>query len=312
MIISASYRTDIPAFYGAWFINRFRAGSAMVANPYGGKPSRVALRTGIGGALIDGYVFWTRNIGPFVPALDEVRRADLSFVIQYTITAYPKPLEPAVIDARRSIALIRLVARAHGPRTVVWRYDPILVTDLTPIDWHLTNFAMLAGHLEGAVDEVVISFAQLYRKAVRNLTVAGRDNGFGWCDPDRTQKQDLAQRLAAIARAHGMVLSLCTQPDLIAHGPGMDGPVPARCIDAVRLSDTAGRPIAARTKGNRPGCLCAESRDIGDYDCCPHGCVYCYAVTSRPMAKRRFQAHDPAGDYLVRRAETAAPAAVGP
>jgi hypothetical protein len=91
-----------------------------------------------------------------------------------------------------------------------------------------------------------------------------------------------------------MRLTLCTQPALATKGIG-----PARCVDAERLSDVAGRPIAAREKGNRPGCLCAESRDIGDYDSCTHGCVYCYAVASRSAAQRRRRAHDPAGEMLI-------------
>ena len=91
-----------------------------------------------------------------------------------------------------------------------------------------------------------------------------------------------------------MTLRLCTQPDLV-----QDGVAAARCIDAVRLADLAERPFTAKTKGNRPGCLCAESRDIGAYDSCPQGCVYCYAVNNRGLAKRRRQAHDPDGEFLV-------------
>lgn len=291
MIVSASYRTDIPAFYAAWFQARLQAGYCMVSNPYGGRPSRVSLRDGV-----DGYVFWTRNIGPFLPALDTVRRSGLPFVVQYTITNYPKALETSVIPADRSVAMIRRLAGDYGGRAVVWRYDPILVSDLTPPEWHVANFARLAARLEGAVDEVVVSFAQIYRKTARHLAAAARAHRFAWRDPPMEERCRAVERLAVIAGAHGMRLTLCTQPDLAAAVPAA---APAACIDAGRLSDLAGRPIAARIKGNRPGCLCAESRDIGDYDTCPHGCVYCYAVASRPLAKARFQAHDPDGEFLA-------------
>ncbi|MFQ6017968.1 MAG: DUF1848 family protein, partial [Kiloniellaceae bacterium] len=100
--------------------------------------------------------------------------------------------------------------------------------------------------------------------------------------------------LAEIAGDFGMTASLCAQPELL--GPGLE---PARCIDAARLSAVAGRSIPARTRGNRPGCLCAESRDIGAYDSCPHGCVYCYAVRRQALAKRRYRTHDPTGDFLI-------------
>ncbi len=289
MIVSASYRTDIPAFYGPWFDNRFRAGWAMVANPYGGRPSRVALREGV-----DGYVFWTRNIGPFLPSLAMVTAAGLPFVVQYTVTNYPRPFEPSVIPAERSLALIRRLADQWGPRVAVWRYDPILISDLTPEEWHLDNFAGLATVLAGAVDEVVVSFAQIYRKTARHLAVAAKLHHFAWEDPAAGRKRHLIDRLSQIAAPHGMRLTLCTQPDLA------DDRIPAaRCIDVARLSDLAGHPFAARLKGNRPGCLCAESRDIGDYDSCPHGCVYCYAVGSRGLAKRRFRDQDPAGEFLA-------------
>ena len=103
----------------------------------------------------------------------------------------------------------------------------------------------------------------------------------------------LLAELAAIARDLGLKPTLCAQPELLS--PGLE---PARCIDAQRLSDIAGRPIAARAKGNRPGCLCAESRDIGAYDTCPHGCVYCYAVSDRRRARTNFKAHRPETEQL--------------
>ncbi|WP_309421022.1 DUF1848 domain-containing protein [Telmatospirillum sp.] len=295
MIISASYRTDIPAFYRTWFQNRFAAGFCRVSNPYGGPPTRVSLRDDV-----DGYVFWTRNAAPFRPALDIVHRAGLPFIVQYTVTGYPRALESGVPDGETSVAVIRRLASDFGRRAVVWRYDPILYSDLTPPDWHRANFAGLACRLEGAVDEVVVSFAQIYRKTGRNLAAAAQTFAFGWQDPPGDEKRRMLSDLAAIAGEHGMRLALCTQPDLVSE----ETPA-ARCIDAARLSDLAGRPIAARIKGNRPGCLCAESRDIGTYDSCPQGCVYCYAVDLRSRAKDRLRRHDPDGEFLL------PPAAVG-
>ena len=291
MIVSASYRTDIPAFYAEWFRRRFAVGHALVVNPYGGKDSRVSLRDGV-----DGFVFWTRNIGPFLPALAEVRQAGLPFVIQYTITAYPRSLETSVISAERSLALIAEVAARYGPRAVVWRYDPVIVSSETPADFHRDTFARLATALSGKVDEVVISFATLYAKTVRNLNRAATAHGFTWADPPDEDKRNLAAELAAIAAAHGLRLTICCQ-----EGLGLAG---AACVDARRLEDVAAgwdlaRTVKAKRKGNRPFCLCHESRDIGAYESCPHGCVFCYAVTSPALAKRHFHRHDPDGDYLL-------------
>jgi len=288
MIVSASYRTDIPALYGEWFLNRLVAGHALVANPYGGKPYHVSLRAGD----VDGFVLWTRNIGPLADRLSEVA-AVAPFTVQFTATGYPRALEPGVIDRDAATEQIHSLARAWGPRAVVWRYDPVVDTDLTDPAWHRRNFAAMAATLEGAVDEAVISFAQIYAKTRRNLDAAARTHGFSWRDPEDGEKRALAGELATIAAAHGMRLTVCSQPDY-----AVGGAEPARCIDAARLSDIAGHEIAARIKGNRPGCLCHESRDIGAYDSCPQGCAYCYAVSSRDAAKRFLAAHDPAGEGL--------------
>jgi hypothetical protein len=288
MIVSASYRTDIPAFYAAWFMNRLAAGLCRVPNPYGGADYHVALAPG----AVDGFVFWTRNIAPLQGDLEAVRRR-APFVVQFTVTGYPRPLEAAVIAAARAVEQIRALRRGWGRRAVVWRYDPILLTSLTPAEWHLANFAELATALAGAVDEVVVSFAQSYRKTARNLDAAAAEAGFTWRDPPDDEKRELLTLLAAIAGEQAMRLTICTQPAL-----AVPGAVPARCIDAERLGDVAGTPVAARTKGNRPGCLCAESRDIGVYDSCPHGCVYCYAVTHRSRAAAVKAAHDPDAEAL--------------
>lgn len=293
MIVSASYRTDIPAFYGAWFIKRFRAGYAKVANPYGRQVSTVALRQGV-----DGFVFWTRNPAPFAPALRLVRQAGIPFVVSFTVTGYPRALESSVIAPERALAAMRALAGEFGPRALVWRYDPIVFSSLTPASFHRANFAALAEQLAGLVDECVISFANIYKKTARNLAAAAQAHGFAWQDPPGEDKCRLAMDLGDIAQAQGLRLTVCSQPAYTIAGTAA-----AACIDARRLTDVArhwGLPaaITAKVKGNRPGCLCHESRDIGEYDTCPHGCTYCYAVGSRELAKRRFAEHDPDGEFL--------------
>ncbi len=290
MIISASYKTDIPAFYGDWFLRRLNAGHCRMVNPYGGQVHEVPL----GPDSVDGFVFWTRNAQPFLGALETVADRGFPFVVQYTITGYPRELEPSVVAAERAVALVRDLARRHGPRVVVWRYDPVFLTSLNPPDWHRERFARLASALAGACDEVVLSFAHIYDKTRANSTRAARAHGFTWSDPDPEAKQALLGDLAAIAAQSGLRATLCAQAELL-----VEGLEPARCIDAGRLSDLAGRPIAAKTKGNRPGCLCAQSRDIGAYDTCPHGCVYCYAVRRPELAKRNYQAHDPDSPFPI-------------
>jgi len=287
MIVSASYRTDIPAFYADWFAHRLDAGYAMVANPYGGAPYRVALTP----PAASGFVFWTRNTAPFRPVLARLREAGMPFVVQYTLTGYPRTLEPSVIGEDEALAQMRDLADAFGPRSLVWRYDPVLLSTPTPPAFHRRRVARLAAALAGTVDEVCLSFAHIYAKTRRNLQAAAHRHGFTWHDPAPADKRSLLAELTAIAGDHGITATVCSQPEL--------GGTPARCIDADRLADVAGRPLPARRKGNRPGCLCAESRDIGAYDSCPHGCVYCYAVRSRRAAQAGRRAHDPDGVFLL-------------
>jgi sugar phosphate isomerase/epimerase len=290
MIVSVSYRTDIPAFYGAWFMNRLAAGYCRVVNPMGGPAYVVPLTP----EAVDGFVFWTRNAAPFLASLEAIRQRGYPFVVHLTITGYPRALEASVLEAERLVAQARHVAHRFGRRVVVWRYDPILHTSLTPPAWHRENFRRLAGTLAGATDEVIVSFAHLYAKTRRNLAVAASRHGFAWHDGDGEEKRALLRDLAAVAADCGLRLSLCAQPEY-----AVEGTHSARCIDAERLADVGQRPVTARRKGNRPGCACAESRDIGAYDSCPHGCVYCYAVQSPAAAKRRHRTHDPDGEYLI-------------
>lgn len=204
MIVSASYRTDIPAFYGAWFLNRLEAGFCRSANPYGGPALNVALTR----EAVDGFVFWTRNAGPFLPVLDRVAERGFTFVLHYTITGYPRVLETAVPDTDRAVALVRAIAARYGARAVVWRYDPILLSTTTAPGWHRANFAHLAASLAGACDEVVVSFAQLYRKTRTNLAAAAVAQGFAWHDPPAEKKRDLLSDLTAIAGRQGMAHDL--------------------------------------------------------------------------------------------------------
>jgi hypothetical protein len=290
MIISASYRTDIPAFYADWFCRRLAAGSVKVVNPYGGPPSTVALTA----QLVSGFVFWTRNAGSFLPALTAVRAQNTPFLVQYTITGYPRALDAATIAADRAADQIVDIVSRFGAGTVVWRYDPVVFSSLTPPEWHQRSFLRLCQSLRPVVDEVIVSFAHIYRKSERNMTAAARAFGFRWWDPPADEKRALLRRFQVIAAENGLALSLCGQPDLL-----VDGVRPARCIDAERLSRLAGRTITVPQKAHRPTCECFASRDIGAYDSCPQGCVYCYAVASRTLAKQNYGRHDPQAEFLI-------------
>jgi hypothetical protein len=223
-------------------------------------------------------------MAPLLPSLDMMQ---FPFTVSFTATNYPRELEAATVPAERAVAQMRELASRFGPRAVVWRYDPIVFSSLTDAAWHRANFAAMARSLRCAVDEVVVSLMQPYRKSARNLDIAARQHGFSWRDPADDEKRALLRELREIAGDRGMKLTLCAQPHLLVDGVGA-----AHCIDVQRLSDVAGRAIAAREKGNRAGCACAQARDIGAYDSCAQGCAYCYAVTSPQAAQRKIAALD--------------------
>ncbi len=270
-------------------MNRLRAGYCKMVNPYNRRVIRVSLLP----EDVDGIVFWTKNIGPFIRYLPEVRELGFSFIVQHTINSYPRDLEQAVVDAPRAVEQLRQVGEIFGPRVNVWRYDTIINSSLTPREFHIETFGRLAKALEGVTDEVVISFAHFYAKTQRNMQRAAAEHGFAWSDPSDEWKRSLAGDLAALASAQGIQLTVCSQPQFI-----VPGCVEARCVDARRLTDVRGKPVRACLKGNREECGCFESRDIGEYDTCPHGCVYCYAVHNQELAKTRYKQHDPFGESL--------------
>ncbi|TWU02863.1 DUF1848 domain-containing protein [Stieleria varia] len=291
MIISASYKTDIPTFYGEWFMNRLRAGFCKMVNPYNRKAIRVSLNRND----VDGIVFWTKNVAPFVKHLNEVREREFPFVLQHTINAYPRTLEQSVVDSARSVDAFKRVSETHGPRTCVWRYDTVVMSSETPREWHLDSFARIASELRGFTDEVVISFVHFYQKTLRNMNAAAEEFGFEWYEPELTEKRTLLSQFVDIATENGMKLSICAQRELI-----VEGAYDAKCVDADRLIEIAGEDFRSKQKGNRKECGCFASRDIGEYDTCPHGCVYCYAVRNKKLALERFREHDPEGEFLFK------------
>jgi len=271
-------------------MNRLCAGYCLTRNPYNrNSVGRISLLRDD----VDGFVFWTKNAGPFLDVLEEVHKRSYPFVVQYTINAYPRTLEFSVTDAERALKHADLIASRYGSKSLVWRYDPIIFSSETPSERHIEAFDWLASRLEGVTDEVVISFAQVYEKTKRNMDWASREFNFTWTDPDDQTKRNLMRELLKIACVRRLKMTLCSQPYLI-----VTGVEESHCIDARRLSGLAGHDILAKLKGPRKECGCFESKDIGDYDTCPHGCVYCYAVQNRNVAQRRYRQHDPNGEFL--------------
>ncbi len=287
-IISASRRTDIPAFYMSWLMQRLEAGAVSYPNPFGGEVYTVSLRP----EDVHSIVFWSKNYGPFLPHMAELEARGYSFYCHYTLTGTPRAFEPHVPDPlTEGVPVLRELARRTSPRHVQWRFDPIIFTAELGEAFYLERFRELAAALEGATERCYFSFATFYGKAIRQLKRAG----VNYRDPALEEKQSLVRAMADVAEAHGMKLYACCQASLAT------GRVrPAHCIDGELLASLfPDRPLAFKAGGTRAECGCVSSRDLGMYDTCPHSCLYCYANRDPERALARASRHSPEGEMLV-------------
>ena len=291
-IISASRRTDIPAWYGQWFMNRVRAGRARYRNPFGNTIHEVSLRP----EDVIAFVFWTRNGIPFLEAMKELESLGYASYVQYTLTGYGTPLEHRVLGEAQGIESIKAVSDLVGPDRVRWRYDPVILgRPLTAKD-HLDRFARIAAALEGRTRICHISFIQFYVKTRRHLSRLEFRENWDLSDPPDEEKIALARELRSLGRAHGIRVVSCCNP--ILREAGIPEGV---CIDGGLIR--ALRPDLAldglKVKGTRKGCHCVESREIGAYGTCQGGCLYCYATASHTLAAERYSKHDPDAELLA-------------
>ncbi len=287
MIISASRRTDIPAFYSPWLLDRLRAGTVMVRNPF--NPNQVS-QVILDSRTVDGLVFWTKNPAPMLPHLAEIDRLGYQYYFQFTITPYGQDLEPNVPAKAEVIATFIQLAKLIGPERVLWRFDPMILTPTYTAMDHLQQFESLAAQLQGSTRCCTISFLTLYAKCQRNL------RGIKLDSPNITDKIIFIGQMAAIASKYGINLYACCDPLLQEQG----GVAAARCIDDQMLAQILGHSLRVKkATGQRPGCGCAASIDIGAYNTCPHGCRYCYANSNAQVAARNYGGHDPDSPLLT-------------
>ena len=287
MIISASRRTDIPAFYAKWFVNRIRAGFCLVPAPFNpGHVSRVSLNPG---RDVEAVVFWTRNATPLLDHLAELDARGLRYYFLYTLLGYDRRLETGAPALTTAIDRFRRLTERIGAERVIWRYDPIILSTLADAAFHRRTFRRIAEALRGYTRRCVVSLLDVYPKVRKNL--CGADPaGFSLLDWDERAFGPLMRSLARTASSHGMQMLSCAESiDLSPYGIA-----PGKCIDDGLIFRLFGvRASSRKDPGQRSRCKCVVSRDIGVYDTCPYGCRYCYATTSPERARARYRRHDP-------------------
>lgn len=294
MIISASRRTDIPAFYSEWFINKVRAGWCRVPNPLNMKQvSHVSLNP----KDVEAIVFWSKNPAPLIPYLNELDKLGFRYYFQFSLNNYPRALEPGIPSLDARLSTFQDLSRHLSPLRVVWRYDPIIISNITPVEFHRERFSWIAEELKGATHRVVVSIVDYYNKTNRRLSQLEQEEGFSF---DRNASSsdditDLLKDLAVIARRNNMEIFSCAEERDYSN----IGVTPGRCIDERLLSRIWSLNLRyKKDPTQRKYCLCMVSKDIGINDTCIHGCPYCYSTRNYALAQRRHSEHDPNSPIL--------------
>ncbi len=330
IIVSASRSTDIPKFYADWFFKRLEIGYSAWTNPFNGVRSYVSYKD------TRFIVFWSKDPRPLIEHIDELDRRGISCYIQYTLNNYESEgLERGVPKLEERIDTFRCLADRLGKGHVIWRFDPLILTDKITVDDLLKKIEFIGDKLSGYNEKLVFSFADIisYRKVQNNL----RSNGINYIEWNEKMMDDMARRLSELNKKWGYKLATCGEKiDIekygIEHNHCVDDELMIRFAYQDRklmdflgvsvkdmVSNIFGEAIIPegalmlneslyavkkkdnRDKGQRLYCGCMVSKDIGEYNTCPHMCEYCYANTSKQLAIKNYHTHklNPEGETII-------------
>ena len=297
MIISASRRTDIPAFYADWFMNRVREGYFYRINPFN---SRQVSSFSLKPEDVHAVCFWTKNPRPLIQQLDELNERGLNYYFQFTLNPYDTTFEPNVPPLQERIETMIELAGRIGQERVVWRYDPVILTSATPASWHLEQAEMIAGRVSAATGRLMFSFYDFYGRGGGWLNKALTGSGITLEDitaPEHTKSlEQVARGLKEIADRHNLQIFSCSEDVELAaigiqHGA---------CIDGNLIRELFGvNATSNKDKNQRDACNCVESADMGIYNSCHFRCSYCYANFNERMIEGNCRKHHPESPSLL-------------
>jgi hypothetical protein len=287
VIVSASRATDIPAYYADWFFARLLRGHLAWKNPFSGRVQYVSF------ARARAIVFWTKNPGPVLPLLPLPDERRIAYYFQFTLNDYgPEGFEPGLPALDQRIAVFRELSRRIGKERVVWRFDPVLATENLGVDELLLRIRYIGDRLAPFTEKLVVSFIDIARYA----SVARHTAPHGIRELSGEEMDAFAAGLSRLNRTWGLALATCAEErDLSAYGIEKN-----RCIDGGLLARLAPddaelaaclRAHPGKDPGQRRECGCSAAKDIGMYNTCPNGCVYCYANRSPALARENFTRH---------------------
>lgn len=305
-IISASRSTDIPAFYADWFINRLKEGYVKWKNPFNGVPLYVSFEET---RLI---VFWSKNPKPLMKHLDYLNDKKINYYFQYTLNDYTKEnLEAKIGSLDKRIETFIELSEKVGKEKIIWRFDPFILTETSGVEELLKRTEHIGKKLRNYTSKLVFSFADIkdYKKVQNNL----RKDSVSYTEFNERTMNELAEGLMQLNKSWNLEIGTCAekielQKYGISHNKCIDDDLMIRLfshdkklmdflgvkIDAPSLFDTDQKVIKSKKlkdKGQRAACGCIMSKDIGQYNTCPHECKYCYANTSIKIAKENYKKH---------------------
>lgn len=284
MILNTSTRTDIPAYYSEWFYNRIKEGYALTRNPF--NPAQI-LRYELNPEVVDCLSFCTKNPAPMIERLDEIRQFGQFW--QVTITPYGKDVEPFVPSKEEVMTAFQRLSRIVGIQSVSWRYDPVLISDRYSLEFHRDQFEQMARTLSGYTDNCVISFIDLYAKTKRNFP--------GVRGVTMQEQLWLGKHFAQIGEKCGILIKSCCEGTHLEQF-GIDS---SGCMSKSVIERAIGNKlnVPAGKKAVRESCSCLLGNDIGMYNTCGHGCLYCYANYDRATVIGNRKKHDPKSPLLI-------------
>lgn len=295
VIISASRATDIPAFYSEWLVNRLDKGYVRWVNPFNSKPQYVSFKK----ARV--FVFWTKDALPLVPYLREFDNRGINYYFLFTVNDYEmEGLEPGLRSLDERIDTFSELSDRIGKDKVIWRFDPLILTDGISVDKLLEKVYKVGSRLSGNTNKLVISFADIsdYRKVQSNL----RKDKIKYVEFTSETMEKVAEGLYEINKEWGIEIATCAESiDLSRYDIRKN-----KCIDdelMIKLfqhdkelmdfllvgGNAEDRAKKIKDKGQREHCGCIVSKDIGLYNTCCHQCVYCYANSSPQSARANYQ-----------------------
>jgi DNA repair photolyase len=282
MIINTGSRTDIPAFFHKWFLNRIDEGFVCTRNPYNDDIYRYPLDS----KIIDCLCFCTKNPKPLLKNVDKLDDFNQFWFV--TITPYGRDIEVNVPSFRHVIKSFKQLSEYLGVNRVSWRYDPIFITEKYSLDFHIDRFEEMASQLSDYTADCTISFIDLYAKVLRNFPQAR--------EVTSEERLGIGEEFSKIAGKYDIRMKTCVEGTLLDRF-GFDS---SGCMTQNVIEKAIGNNLKIpKGKYRIRECDCIFGRDIGAYNTCLHGCRYCYANFSTKLVKRNFRLHNPDSPLLI-------------